>query len=95
MTTHTPGPFRKSGTRIVCERSAVVVAETSSPGGLNAEERREANGHLFAASPDLLAACERVLSAIDAGRGYDGDVNLTPDDEQLVRAAVAKARKGE
>lgn len=47
---------------------------------------------VLAAQGAMLAALERVVSALDAGRGYDCDVNLSSDDENAIRAAVAKGR---
>jgi hypothetical protein len=56
---------------------------------------RSADARLIAAAPDMLAACEFVLDVIDAGRAIPDSPRLPFDRtraEQMIRAAVAKAR---
>ena len=89
--THTPGPW-------------VINEEMAGIDGPNGEQivRRagiakwvhgngKANAALMAASPDLLAACERGLSELD-----DPDIRQLPwiiDTKRQLRAAIAKAMK--
>ena len=88
MTTHTPGPWHKKGSR---------VYHQSNPGGLKTDIAEcfrdvggplpcEANARLMAAAPDLLAAleavmaCNKELGAISRPIGNEA------------RAAIAKAK---
>lgn len=94
--THTPGTWAvskvkarrvTSGGVVIC--NAVLRNSGSSNKGIRhgakAEAEAEANAHLIAAAPDLLAACEAYAAAYDAGTGtvYIND---------QMRAAIAKAR---
>jgi hypothetical protein len=93
MLEHMPGPhevggyqsnIRVSGPRIIgpCNiTTAVVVAG----GG-----RADATARLYAAAPDLLAACEELLAVVAIQNG-----NLHADTNEIqakARAAIAKAK---
>ena len=89
---HTPGPWVVS--------SSVIVVALSDPGckmitntmpigveSLNVPfEECEANAHLIAAAPDLLAACKRMKSRLETGRPAHGDL-------AVVDAAIDKAEE--
>lgn len=85
---HTPGPWC-----VVAADNEVVAGDVcvaSAPGwprdGANDDER-EANLHLIAAAPDLLAACRAFLDA-DEGGDFTGEEKAAL---MLMRAAIAKA----
>ncbi len=75
--------------------AAIYVADDFEFTSSEAEERfqaeAEANAHLIAAAPDLLAACESVIARIS-----DPSVDREKDDEslRLLRAAIARAKGG-
>lgn len=50
-----------------------------------------ANARLIAAAPDLLAACEAALDALNELIGADYDLS---GEQALCKAAIAKAKKG-
>lgn len=53
----------------------------------------EANGHLIAAAPDLLAACEAMLTQrYSSWHRFAEEDDPEPDDMQKARAAIKKAR---
>lgn len=96
--TNTPGPWKVSvspsllktrcivreerqGTRLLSRHVATVSVH--GPDGEN-----EANAHLLAAAPDLLAACKQAVEFLDNGPGGTGmDAACV-----RVRAAIAKAQ---
>ncbi len=53
------------------------------------------DAHLMKAAPDLLAACEKVLMNLDYLRATWGDEGVTRTVADAVRAAVAKAKRGQ
>lgn len=72
MATHTPGPWELSelpdgaGRRRIDRDGfalAIVCARASFPGGPEYLEK-DANAHLIAAAPELLAACKELREAI-------------------------------
>ena len=86
MSKHTPGPWvvkdHHQGFKIVCESKPYSLAETIHV---------KANANLFAASPDLLEACERARVALDIlhedlGSKYKSQTSL------MLQRAVLKAR---
>lgn len=104
---HTPGPWelgpdiRSRGDlvyRMVLagKKRLCAVSVYGGRAGTNqptfSEEEVVANGHLVAAAPDLLAACEAVLPIIES---LDSAKEEGDDDEPLaaqLRAAIAKAK---
>lgn len=56
-----------------------------------ADTLTEADAHLIAAAPDLLAACKAILAVSEKRRDVD---DATWDAIQSVRAAIAKAEGG-
>lgn len=67
----------------------VVWSETTS-------RHNDGNANLIASSPDLLAACEAALDAIDNLRALDADLDAAGQDNDAtwdqLRTAIAKAR---
>jgi hypothetical protein len=102
---HTPGPYYvvpdpgqdcpECGNEI---GESWMVAWKSLSGGyvglatVMADDREEANARLFAAAPELLAACELALSRPTVVRGEGQWAMLNPADLDAIRAAVAKAK---
>lgn len=88
---HTPGPWRNaglvgSGIWIKASKQIAVVY------GPRINASAEANARLIAAAPDLLAACEAILAALNSGDVAIGRLDPIEDEEPRLRAAVAKAR---
>lgn len=96
---HTPGPWTYGGhlfdSRIMAEeapsswssRTIAVVDHTE-------DEMGEANAHLIAAAPDLLAACTHALNALErvAHTVDREELDAVVEVAALTRAAIAKAR---
>jgi hypothetical protein len=59
---------------------------------INAHGGAERIGHLYASAPDLLAACQRVLRAIEWGT--TADRMDSAEQAELLRAAIARATNG-
>lgn len=80
---HTPGPWT------ILAEDYRVYAEDDYPVALASShresEQRLANAHLIAAAPDLLEACELMLTVAGLDREAPHAVNV-------MRAAIAKAR---
>jgi len=55
------------------------------------KDEQQANAHLIAAAPDLLAACEDMLDALDAEYPNGKAGSKTDAAYQATRAAIAKA----
>lgn len=96
---HTPGPFTvgglDDGTLIIqSEHEPDALAELPY-GGPAYEPRQRANAHLFAAAPDLLAACEALSARMDSfcRSGIVPD-HLDKRAMEQARAAIAKAKGG-
>ena len=106
---HTPGPWKVSyyaATREPAHRWTVGGYEWVEPYGATVcemsgnPERAEANAHLIAAAPDLLAAL-RVLAArtetridycfCETAKAIDGDLPCLFCLKQQARAAIEKA----
>lgn len=97
---HTPGPWQ---CQVYGKRSWGIFhlsdgvyggtfAEVNNIGFTNeSRDQAEANAHLIAAAPDLLAACEAALAARFGGD--DPCCDADPLTNQL-RAAIAKAKGG-
>jgi hypothetical protein len=87
MSTHTPGPWEVEGDD---ESLWVTPLDRSTPVICDMVEREgetEANAHLIAAAPDLLAACKAFIAA-DPAEGYSGAEYSAL---KLMHAAIAKA----
>lgn len=89
MTTkHTPGPWKAVGRDVLS-----MHASPRSSGPLvcvvddNDDDRWPADSALIAAAPDLLAACERLLDAVERGDHKAKAVDAA-------RAAIARAKGG-
>lgn len=51
----------------------VPVCKLLWPTAVRSEDETEANGHLIAAAPDLLAACKSALAAFEHNHAIDWD----------------------
>jgi len=92
-TNFTPGPWIKSG--LPSQYPEAVNAD----GPVNicrvpVGEERDANAALIAASPDLYAACERILLALEADAEQGHRFALTTNGAAVndLRSALRKAR---
>jgi len=72
---------------IVYDSQMEVVADTLRDDG--DDEAEAFNANLFAAAPDLLAACVAMLAA------HDGDIEELVAAHDEMKAAIAKARGGD
>lgn len=97
---HTPGPWRVEGedqfAKVVAE-SGWTVAESSHIHLADLDDAvvmHVANMRLIAASPDLLEACEGVLSKLDYLTRLWGDEGVTRGVTGRLRDALAKAKGG-
>lgn len=95
MSKHTPGPWEWTYRGLYAGNIPVLVPDNEHGSDLTIKSR-DADDMLIAAAPDLLAACEQALAAIDAdnahmeiGRRYAVD-----EARDVLIAAIAKA-KGE
>lgn len=91
---HTPGPWtitKNPHTRLVFVAGYPLYR--ACPDGLNDERRKEADARLIAAAPDLLAACQRLVTLIDESDQWSDVVSGTAMGEIVneARTAVAKA----
>ena len=86
---HTPGPWDvEHETEIIAaEGQRIAEADTRSINFVDGEAN--ANAHLIAAAPDLLAACEAAKAIIDC-ICEEGEADLCV--RCVLRAAIAKAR---
>lgn len=103
MTQHTPGPWRSSVEREpgIFAQSYRITANDAmgyermiarQPTGLGADD--EANAHLIAAAPDLLAAC-RAAEAWIVQMERSGAITQTREPIATLRAAIAKTEGGQ
>ncbi len=99
MTKHTPGPWKMSGANTVHGPDCIIafVGTCDEEVRKFSSERQNADAHLIAAAPELLAACEAALRSYDLA--HEVECNLGPEDVcschvGMLRTAVAKA-KGE
>ena len=98
MGEHTPGPYRigDAGGTIFGPKSnepAPVTIATLPPASRRvSQSERRANAQLLAAAPDLLAACRRVLRAIEWSE--TGDRLAATEQAALLRAAIRAAEAG-
>lgn len=90
---HTPGPWYVYPTEydndtesfdVMADGAAITIACPPS----------EADARLIAAAPDLLAACEQVLSRLDYLTELWGQEGVTRGVQDALRAALAKAKGG-
>jgi hypothetical protein len=97
----TPGPWFVKPVHGEANRSAIVLKDGKGGwvmvvqhSGEGVEERQQADAHLIAAAPDLLAACKEALSWPGfAASEVDG--RPIPDGMEIwdrIKAAIAKAQ---
>ncbi len=95
MNKHTPGPWTQWAAlssdiyniRYIDGDNSEPVATIRHPVNMHQSEAL-ANARLIAAAPELLEACEAVLSALNSHQAYDKDMR------PLLRSVITKA-KGE
>lgn len=94
---HSPAPFTAKidgcgGYNIVDARGRTIGATSGAFSKDIPAKEEDANAKLFAAAPDLLAACERLLKGPFVG-GTIGKshYHITDEDREAARAAIAKA----
>lgn len=89
MSLHTPGPWaaKPSMLRAVCITSASGPVATTSSASHVSRDINIANARLIAAAPELLAALNKLVRAIDRLPGNNSLDGLADE----ARAAVAKA----
>lgn len=99
MSEHTPGPWSLVTSRYAMRQLLVVSGdydEQPFTGHLIATETTCPESHenlrLIAASPELLAACEGLLSAFESFDKITNPAILR--DMEIARAAIAKAKGG-
>jgi hypothetical protein len=90
---HTPGPweFDYEAGEVSAPNGTVVLYPTMLPD----ETEEVANGHLVAAAPDLLAACEALMGYFKSGNDIPVDratLTCMCDAVVLARAAIKKAK---
>ena len=68
MSAHTPGPWNIFDDEIVASWTDVHVADVALCDGMNPTER-QANRHLIAAAPDLLAALKTARRVLEVACG--------------------------
>ncbi len=86
MTQHTPGPWELSRDAVPDWHTQITVYTEATGTRVATVFEREANAHLIAAAPELLAACEAALDRDDVADCELGD---------MLRAAIAKAKGSE
>ncbi len=102
---HTPGPWITDkayrGTEHVVCANATDGRSFNLASLAGAYPEREANAHLIASAPDLLAACEATLEAycrerakLPPGGISQADAAAAIAIKRNARAAIAKARGG-
>ena len=103
MDRHTEGPFGVSSSVMACDQRGKIVANCLPTGIESLDvpyEEAAANATLFAAAPDLLAACKDALfefqGVLDHVVGFDeGGRRTKTTTEQMLEAAIAKAEGGD
>lgn len=92
MSAHTPGPWVVSNKGGMLNVSAPASGGALASLGIPKGEERFANARLIAAAPDLLAACEAVVSllAVEGLKSPTVEVARAAVRKEL-HAAIAKA----
>ena len=94
---HTPGPWLlRSSTVYALDATGTTNRFWAQPQvgwvengvAYTSEDELTANARLIAAAPDLLAAANRALNYIQA---TEGELGITLDSGDMLRAAIAKA----
>ena len=91
MASFTPGPwYTRHGqiSSLESEHGCTIASCNRTSRGINDEEV-DANAKLISSAPDLLAACERVLRAIDWS--VSEDRMSSQEQADLLRSAIAAA----
>jgi hypothetical protein len=93
MTSHTPGPWSLLANEVISKSGDVIADVTGGEGNrfIDDEDNAEcqANAHLIAAAPDLLAALEYALEFLTANDDGEEDV---VNRIASAKAAIAKAK---
>lgn len=89
-TTHTPRPWTYADDGFVRDLDGHLIADPHMDD--RDPEEREANGHLIAAAPDLLAACDRLARAAANRDNTMGDPLRLIEVQAELREATTAAR---
>lgn len=92
--THTPGPWKKEGLKVIAgTRGTICVCPVVSLGGVF---NVEANAHLIAAAPEMLEALKALLDIDNSPAGSSGHVDIEIEIAvKMGLAAIDKAESGE
>lgn len=95
---HTPGPWLIEGNTVYAlSKHDINIFDAEVHAGYGDDDHKlssdilQANAHLIAAAPDLLASLEEIIKCLDEAYGFD----KFPDPTSIsgrARAAAAKAR---
>lgn len=92
MSEHTPGPWfydKRTGS-IGCAAGWVVGPNWHDKKGDGEFGDQDADGHLIAAAPDLLAACRALLASLEGAHKF---LDLpVPQSAEVALRAIAKAK---
>jgi len=95
----TPGPWFLTGARtkyIEARIGGGLIQEVASVGPTDADKgygvQQLANANLISAAPELYAACNKALSAIDSTLDRPMSYKLAMDTLEVLSNALAKAR---
>lgn len=98
MSKHTPGPWiaLKNGNVGIFDHSETqsygMVTHICYVEEYDHPDNHAANANLIAASPDLLAVCQRLLEAVPYVSEYDVPIGLWDDLQAAVNKATGEAK---
>lgn len=88
--THSPAPWRTDGSSVYDAEGGLVVSLTNSYSKSKEQKARDkADPVLITSAPDLLEACERMMSRWPTDQH---DASPLYDEAVAMRAAIARAR---
>ena len=94
MRSHTPGPWKWDNHGDLRGKGRNAVINPGLRRDVLSAVNYEEDARLIAAAPDLLAALEGVLEAMEETRASRRPLQVSADDVALIRAAIAKAKGG-
>jgi hypothetical protein len=86
MGEHTKGPWHAGGDAVFTLDGRRVICTTWGVGGPTDRAENDANTHLIAAAPDLLASLKVLINAVG-----NHPVTSVDEAERIALAAIAKA----
>lgn len=96
---HTPGPWRWYDELVLAGGDGriglCVIARSSGGFPFDTNPENEANAHLISAAPDLLAACEKLVTEYDEAKAelaVHGFVMNSHHSTEICRAAIVKSK---